>query len=42
MNWREESSCVTAVKEAYRQGSIKQRQQLRVWMRRVLKEYKRK
>jgi len=36
--WRLECSLVTAVKEAYRQGSKLQRQQLRAWMRRVLRD----
>lgn len=38
MNWRKEPSSVTAVKEAYRQSSKRQRQALRAWMRRVLND----
>lgn len=35
-DWRQECSCVTVFKEAYRQASKHQRAQMRAWFLRVL------
>lgn len=38
VDWRQESSIVTAVKRAYAEASLSQRAQLRGWMKRTIKE----